>query len=177
MCSRCPCGAQFCYVCGLRWKTCSCAHADDARLLDRAAQIVARDPGRRLYQPQRIAHAQPVAPRPPKTSSTPLGWESDFSDHSEWESDWDDDYGDNSTTSSHITPRGPRSPRPSRLDARRIAETAKTPRANHACRHANWLFVRGSHTCEECHHHLPEFIFECRLCHLQACNRCKRNRL
>ncbi|KAI9669472.1 MAG: hypothetical protein M1817_004697 [Caeruleum heppii] len=38
--------AEFCYVCGLRWKTCDCAQWDEARLLDRAHQMVARDPAR-----------------------------------------------------------------------------------------------------------------------------------
>ena len=31
--------------------------------------------------------------------------------------------------------------------------------------------------CEECYHNLPGYIFECRQCHIMACNRCKRNRL
>ncbi|KAK0277161.1 hypothetical protein LTR91_000380 [Friedmanniomyces endolithicus] len=36
----CLCGAQFCYVCGLVWKTCPCRQWDERRLLDRAeAQV------------------------------------------------------------------------------------------------------------------------------------------
>lgn len=40
----CRCRAQFCYVCGLQWKTCQCAQWDEARLYNRAAEIVDRDP-------------------------------------------------------------------------------------------------------------------------------------
>ncbi|KAF3066924.1 hypothetical protein CFAM422_008885 [Trichoderma lentiforme] len=32
----CPCGAQFCYVCGIQWKKCSCDQWNEDRLLDRA---------------------------------------------------------------------------------------------------------------------------------------------
>ncbi|KAI3342014.1 hypothetical protein F4824DRAFT_486430 [Ustulina deusta] len=39
----CRCGSQFCYVCGARWKTCHCEHWVEHRLLERAAQIDARD--------------------------------------------------------------------------------------------------------------------------------------
>ncbi|KAI7347763.1 hypothetical protein KC354_g13846 [Hortaea werneckii] len=67
----CRCGFQFCYVCGARWKTCDCPQAHEARLYARARQIVDRDPtpNRRLYEPTRVAHAQPVARH---TSTTPL---------------------------------------------------------------------------------------------------------
>lgn len=41
----CRCGAQFCYVCGVRWKDCSCDQWDEHRLLDRANAIVDRDAG------------------------------------------------------------------------------------------------------------------------------------
>lgn len=41
----CRCRAEFCYVCGERWKTCGCAQWDEARLLDRAADIVDRHDG------------------------------------------------------------------------------------------------------------------------------------
>ena len=43
VCPSCPCGAQFCYVCGERWKTCPCDQWNEARLLARAQQVVARE--------------------------------------------------------------------------------------------------------------------------------------
>jgi hypothetical protein len=39
----CRCGAEFCYVCGLLWKTCACAQWDEERLLARAQAIADRD--------------------------------------------------------------------------------------------------------------------------------------
>ncbi|KFA75374.1 hypothetical protein S40288_01978 [Stachybotrys chartarum IBT 40288] len=48
---------------------------------------------------------------------------------------------------------------------------------NHECAHRRWIYRGGQHQCEECHHWLPDYIFECNQCHIQACNRCRRNRL
>ena len=47
------CGANFCYVCGERWKICTCAQWHEDRLYERAAQLAdrERDPRRRLYHP------------------------------------------------------------------------------------------------------------------------------
>ncbi|KAK4188586.1 hypothetical protein QBC35DRAFT_522767 [Podospora australis] len=39
----CRCSAQFCYVCGDRWKSCSCPQWEEARLLDRANALVDRN--------------------------------------------------------------------------------------------------------------------------------------
>ncbi|KAI9896167.1 hypothetical protein N3K66_008339 [Trichothecium roseum] len=41
----CRCSYQFCYICGSKWKTCCCEQWDEGRLLDRAAEIDARDHG------------------------------------------------------------------------------------------------------------------------------------
>ncbi|KAG9235906.1 hypothetical protein BJ875DRAFT_421067 [Amylocarpus encephaloides] len=40
----CHCGAQFCYICAQRWKTCACAQWNEERLISRANQVVARRP-------------------------------------------------------------------------------------------------------------------------------------
>lgn len=40
---RCPCGTQFCYICGARWKTCECPQWNEDRLVARANQVVQRD--------------------------------------------------------------------------------------------------------------------------------------
>ena len=37
----CPCGAQFCYDCGEKWKTCDCPQWHEQRLYERAEQVVA----------------------------------------------------------------------------------------------------------------------------------------
>ncbi|WPH02842.1 putative e3 ubiquitin-protein ligase ari4 [Acrodontium crateriforme] len=61
----CPCGAQFCYVCGLKWKTCSCDQWDENLLLARATQLVDRNPRRQLFQPDRAPRPQPLKPAVP----------------------------------------------------------------------------------------------------------------
>ncbi|RSL65567.1 hypothetical protein CEP53_003621 [Fusarium sp. AF-6] len=38
----CKCKAEFCYVCGERWKTCACPHWQEERLYNRANAIVDR---------------------------------------------------------------------------------------------------------------------------------------
>ncbi|RMY82301.1 hypothetical protein D0861_07947 [Hortaea werneckii] len=187
-----------------------------ARLYARARQIVDRDPtpNRRLYEPTRVAHAQPVARH---TSATPLS-------------------GDDTTAAgAHATdtdPAGPASaPPPTHLEVEEdhqhtpdaevpelarpfppistvtptrdltsstdspVLERLRTPiqqhglrtslieevfahlQIHHDCDHDRWRWVKGRHQCEECLFTLPQYIFECRQCHLRACNRCRRNRL
>ncbi len=58
-----------------------------------------------------------------------------------------------------------------------VEQAAQMLRERHDCGHANWKCVTGPHQREECHHHLPQYIFECRRCRIQACNRCRRHRL
>lgn len=60
---------------------------------------------------------------------------------------------------------------------REIEDIMRNLRENHECEHQHWLYIRGPHRCEECHHELPRYIFECRQCELQACWRCRKNRL
>ncbi|KAH7407616.1 IBR domain-containing protein [Cadophora sp. MPI-SDFR-AT-0126] len=59
----------------------------------------------------------------------------------------------------------------------RLATVLRDLRDRHECDHGSWRWVRGPHECEECRHDLPDYIFQCRQCHIQACNRCRRNRL
>lgn len=40
---RCHCKAEFCYVCGVQWKNCTCPTADINRIEERAEEIVRRD--------------------------------------------------------------------------------------------------------------------------------------
>lgn len=41
---RCPCSAEFCYVCARPWKTCPCPEWDEQRLIDRANVVAGRRP-------------------------------------------------------------------------------------------------------------------------------------
>ncbi|TVY29615.1 putative E3 ubiquitin-protein ligase [Lachnellula hyalina] len=59
----------------------------------------------------------------------------------------------------------------------RVAAVAENLRTRHNCDHEQWRYARGQARCEECYHTLPSYIFECRQCNIQACNRCRRNRL
>ncbi|EEH33161.2 IBR finger domain-containing protein [Paracoccidioides lutzii Pb01] len=137
----CRCGAQFCYICGQRWKSCACEQWDEGRLLARANQILDREPER-------------LAAVPAPADATRLA------------------------NAPHL-PQEIDPPANPTLDRRNIlvAETMQNLRANHECGHSHWRWVQGPHQCEECHHFLTQYIFECRLCRLQACNRCRRNRL
>lgn len=42
---RCKCGDEFCYRCGLKWKTCRCGDWDDTALDRRAEQLAIRESG------------------------------------------------------------------------------------------------------------------------------------
>lgn len=37
--NRCACGAEFCYLCGAPWKSCSCDHAEEAHLVEEADHL------------------------------------------------------------------------------------------------------------------------------------------
>lgn len=54
-CKACRCGTEFCYVCGLKWKTCTCAQWDEGRLLARANVIVDRNARTRRFDAGRRA--------------------------------------------------------------------------------------------------------------------------
>lgn len=109
----CFCKAEFCYVCGEPWKTCSCAQWDENRLVARANAIVDRGG----YRPGFAARQQAVA-----------------------------------------------------RERRNLIE-------NHQCDHGVWGSRMGRNRCEECYDTLPDYIYECRQCHLLACRRCRFNRL
>lgn len=46
---RCVCGAEFCYICGARWRTCSCPHFNEEWLMEGVDRP--RHAGHRLFQP------------------------------------------------------------------------------------------------------------------------------
>ncbi|KAH7912639.1 hypothetical protein BJ138DRAFT_756699 [Hygrophoropsis aurantiaca] len=59
---------------------------------------------------------------------------------------------------------------------RMVDETMDELRVNHDCEHT-WRYRAGSGGCENCHIHLPKYLFGCSQCEMKVCNRCRRNRL
>ncbi|KAL4950633.1 hypothetical protein BDW69DRAFT_197103 [Aspergillus filifer] len=57
----CRCGAEFCYNCGERWRTCECAEWNEHRLRARAYEIIGRDVNRpAAHAPVDVAQAAPA---------------------------------------------------------------------------------------------------------------------
>jgi hypothetical protein len=173
---RCPCGAQFCYICGQKWHTCSCPQWDENRLYDRALQITERNPRWRLFAPPRQEHEQPLT-RPASPLSAVVIRRDDTGDDVKSSSRH---ISSNNEENSGVPTRSRRASDQLELignDHQRLAETMQYLREYHVCTYQKWRYVSGPHACEECMHYLPDYIFECRQCALQACNRCRRNRL
>ncbi|KAI0809693.1 hypothetical protein GGR55DRAFT_161121 [Xylaria sp. FL0064] len=127
----CKCRAQFCYLCAVEWKNCTCRHWDEARLMDRAEAIYDRNPENEhvhvgMANSENTANPQPTAAQ---NRSAEIG---------------------------------------------RIMEHLVQ---NHECDHSVWTSHSGPHECEECHDRMPLFIYECCICSLMACRRCRFNRL
>jgi hypothetical protein len=59
----------------------------------------------------------------------------------------------------------------------RVEAAARRLPENNNCRHSRWRYIEGSNDCDLCHETLRDFIFSCRACNLNACGRCRRNRL
>lgn len=112
-------------------------------------------------------------PRP--ISLEPQAWEPDSSEHpsltgsrsssvSFQESEVEPTVGDSPPTNEDE----PHLPQRTTARDQRIARAMASLRLNHECSHEKWRYVKGPHGCDECYHRLPEYIFECRRCHLQA---------
>ena len=111
----CLCKAQFCYLCGEEWKTCTCTQWHEERLLARAEVVVDR---------QNVGVQVPVAER-----------------------------------------------------AQRVQQMMEEIVQHHECDHdVYWTRVRWQDRCEECNE-WKKTILRCPNCHIQMCDRCKRNRL
>lgn len=141
--NSCKCGAQFCYICGLRWKSCRCNHWDEDRLLARAEQIVRREVDR--AEPRLPGIAPPIIPAVPEPVAA----------------------AEQAVTVETVAP----------VHDYAVRHMAENLRVNHNCETHNWRYISASSRCEECHHWMPQFIFDCSQCHLRVCRRCRRNRL
>lgn len=157
------------------------------------------------HQPLRISSATPGPSTINLSSSTASVPRPELPDHSEWEQDRVVEDDNNNTTlptatrspspdhdvpDSALNLYGPPSASTSLYTNTSPSAVASPPsrdryfdaivdrlRSDHECVHDEWRWVKGVHRCEECHHRLSSYIFECQQCMLQACNRCRRNRL
>ncbi|KAF1832429.1 hypothetical protein BDW02DRAFT_529935 [Decorospora gaudefroyi] len=115
----CPCKAEFCYVCGVRWKECNCNTADLNRIEERAEEIVDRDAGPNILPGER---------------------------------------------------------------RRRVHQVFAELQDNHECEHSR-IFERifgggrRGFRCEMCDARHRKYILQCRLCWLNVCEDCRRNRI
>ncbi|KAL4800907.1 hypothetical protein BDV19DRAFT_396342 [Aspergillus venezuelensis] len=144
----CRCGAEFCYNCGERWRTCACAEWDEHRLRARACEIIDRDANRpAAHAPVDVAQAAPA--NQPEAAVEPVR-------------EPVDDVGDINAGIAR---------------EQQVQRMMQELEESHECEHVRWRFIPGPHTCEECYHRLPQYIFECRRCRLRACWWCRKNRL
>jgi hypothetical protein len=111
---RCKCKAEFCYVCGVKWKKCQCPQWDENRLVDRVNRVV--------------AHHQPQPANPGERAQI-------------------------------------------------LAAAHNVVAGRHICAHISWERVDGEWECDECGDDLPYFIWRCEVCEIDACTRCRYNRL
>ncbi|KAB8360585.1 hypothetical protein FH972_024325 [Carpinus fangiana] len=172
----CRCGAQFCYVCGERWKECQCEQWQEGRLYARAEELLARDGN----EPRpNIVDELPAEDAPAEAGNEPQAADDDLIlAVAEDEPIIDDTV---------VIEEEPAAEEPEGLWAsmiassegrqRRIADIMTHLQTNHDCSHLKWKYIGGPNQCEECSHFLPEYIFECKRCNIRACNRCRRNRL
>lgn len=170
---------------------CSCPLWNEQRLEERAIQLLEREPNRRLFQPERVEHVQPeTRPATPSSRRTSVSSQ-DPADVDSWFDNVSTGTTPMAGSSTAGLPMLPRVREPGRAEpafqraltdpvlARRsrIAQIMNRLNNTHACAHNKWHFIPGRHQCEECHYVLKQYIFQCKRCQLQACNRCRRNRL
>ncbi|KAI0113712.1 hypothetical protein GGR51DRAFT_546919 [Nemania sp. FL0031] len=177
----CKCGAQFCYLCGAKWKTCRCDHWEEHRLYERAEQIYNRDHNvvqANAAQAILTEHA-PVRFPPVEFHPVELIPVEDDSEEDVLVEDVpvedvpDEDIPvENSFGAMIPQPSDPQADRAFQLE--RIMEHL---RQNHQCDHERWAKRHGPEECEECGDRMRVFIYECRQCRLMACRRCRFNRL
>ncbi|KAK5724425.1 hypothetical protein LTR15_004470 [Elasticomyces elasticus] len=67
----CFCRTEFCYVCGLRWKTCRCVQWDEARLLERAEAVIDNRPAPAPQAPRAQLPNGPAQQQPPALPVVP----------------------------------------------------------------------------------------------------------
>ncbi|PKX99530.1 BRcat and Rcat domain-containing protein [Aspergillus novofumigatus IBT 16806] len=159
---------QRCYSC---WRMVELDHGcnhimfDERRLLARAYQLIDRDGD------------QPLAAKPPPDINEPRLEGHLAMETNKFHIESQEAQPEQADEESHAAPEASASPSSQTPRDILVARTIQELRENHECMHDRWKYIRGPHRCEECSYYLREYIFECRQCRIQACNRCRRNRL
>ncbi|KAB8204430.1 hypothetical protein BDV34DRAFT_213885 [Aspergillus parasiticus] len=63
------------------------------------------------------------------------------------------------------------------LAQQEVQRAAQELREQHNCEHGRWRRRDGEYSCDVCHDLLPDFILRCQRCKIEACVRCRYNRL
>ncbi|EIT79717.1 hypothetical protein BDV35DRAFT_380583 [Aspergillus flavus] len=73
-----------------------------------------------------------------------------------------------------VAARNEGNPQPAQQEVQRAAQEL---REQHNCEHGRWRRRDGEYSCDVCHDLLPDFILRCQRCKIEACVRCRYNRL
>lgn len=77
---RCICQAEFCYVCGQKWKNCGCSLSDEDRLLERAERAV----NRRAALNAAHGDGDDIRPREEQVQDMRTRLQQNYCDHNQW---------------------------------------------------------------------------------------------
>lgn len=150
----CYCGHDFCYICGLRWYTCTCEE-NPLDLMDVQQAILDDAVLQGLLQ---IPNNIPVLDMIAQINALVLVHENE----------------DQVDADPPVAPPNGNRNAVTRAAPVRVAE----PQLGHRDRnHEGWRFVHGAGDCEHCGGDMPVFPMECRTCQMRACRRCALNRL
>ncbi len=78
--NRCICQAEFCYVCGQKWKNCGCSLFDEDRLLGRAERAV----NRRAALNAAHGDGDDIRPREEQIQDMRTRLQQNYCDHNQW---------------------------------------------------------------------------------------------
>lgn len=194
------CAAVFCYACGSRWKTCSCPRfggpdrANSPRI-EEAVQIDTLNFGDLLLDevpddiPDLIEADGPawgsddsepanVPPRPSCANAARISLPPQSNGFLESMDSAEDTAGDDiaPATTRTLRPALRRSSNPHR---QRIPPTEPHDRPGHprpaslARDWHTWQLVHGGGECQSCNRFMPYYLFQCRVCGILSCARCR----
>lgn len=164
---RCICGAQFCYDCGQRWKTCLYPRWDENRLLGQLPAAAGQANNNDGVNDE--SDDEDSGEDSDEESEEQSEEESDEEDSDDGESDGDsdDDASDSSDTGGSDESNS----------ADDSSDDDESSDSEDDCKHEHWRYVLGRNVCDGCGMVYPCFIFRCRDCtRIDLCAECRRER-